>query len=282
MHYKVNSKHNPVSGDKILHCIVGEFNERTMKDFFILNIVFLCLSNSVYIIQHAQCSYFQDNNSANPVRNLGLTYFVHAHNPALQHRPVKRQSMDQMNTLSPDDEAFCHSQVDSAACSTGIRVGFIEASLSCGRADTSPEGIEEAQRNANECAMNEGGKLCSSALTEFELVGAGIESIDNTCSEVLTNDSCPSSCCTLLEAFKSSLGCCINAYINGSYPQYSDVVLNYHVWNLCSVPLPAADCANGPAISRPKNVQNCTEEEYYDRLYTLNACLPQRGQISTH
>ena len=51
------------------------------------------------------------------------------------------------------------------------------------------------------------------------------------------------------------------------------------MWNICNVPLPAADCENCPVTANPPdNVQQCTDEQYFDMRYTQNLCLPERGQ----
>ena len=103
--------------------------------------------------------------------------------------------------------------------------------------------------------------------------------IERHCSGVIASNSCPSACRTLLEDFRSRLGCCINAYINTSRPQYPATV-DYRVWNLCNVPLPATDCGNGLTVNPPDNVQEYTDEEHFNRRFTQNVCLPERGQPS--
>jgi hypothetical protein len=55
--------------------------------------------------------------------------------------------------------------------------------------------------------------------------------------------------------------------------------VDYRVWNLCNVPLPAANCGNNPVtVNPPDNVQQCTDEQYFNMKYTRNFCLPERGQ----
>ena len=44
------------------------------------------------------------------------------------------------------------------------------------------------------------------------------------------------------------------------------------------VPLPAANCGNGPVVNPPDNVQEFTDEEHFKELYTQNTCLPEWGQ----
>ena len=127
---------------------------------------------------------------------------------------------------------------------------------------------------------NTEGQYCSSALALFECNGIRRNDIEGSCSVALASNSCSPACRTLLEDFRSRLGCCINAHINGSSSrsQRYSVSVDYHVWNLCNVSLPPADCDNGPTVSRPDNVQKCTNEESHNRYYTQNFCLPQRSQ----
>ena len=101
------------------------------------------------------------------------------------------------------------------------------------------------------------------------------------CSRVLTANSCPSNCRSLLlENFRSTFGCCINAYVNGTGPglpshSYS---LDYRVWNLCNVLLPPSACGNGPTINPLADVQNCTCEDLFNKYYSENLCLPKQCQ----
>jgi hypothetical protein len=187
------------------------------------------------------------------------------------HKLIKRQSTEE-STFTLEDNAFCQAQLNDILCSTGTIQGFIDAELIC-----NDRGIEQAQIDANACARNECGQYYSSALTMFELgPGAvGRSDIIRNCSRVLTSNSCPLACHTQLENFRSTLGCCFNAYVNGSI-DYCTIV-DYRLWNLFNVPLPTEGCDSGPTIS-PVNVRNCTEEEYFNKQYTQNICLPQRGQ----
>lgn len=139
--------------------------------------------------------------------------------------------------------------------------------------------IEQAQRDANACARNERGVYCSSALALFSLGGIRHDDIVGNCSQtevVITSNSCPLACQTLLEDFRRQLGCCINVYINGSFSY--DNVVDYRLWNLCDVPLPAENCDNSPTINRPVDVQACTYEEFLNKQFSQNICLPQQGK----
>ena len=122
------------------------------------------------------------------------------------------------------------------------------------------------------------GSSAHQLFTPFDLNGIGEFNINRNCLGVLASNSCPSACRTLLEDFRSRLGCCINAHINDSRYPSSSASVDYRVWNLCNVPFPAADCENGPVVNLPDNVQECTDEEHFNRWYTQNLCLAERGQ----
>jgi hypothetical protein len=55
-------------------------------------------------------------------------------------------------------------------------------------------------------------------------------------------------------------------------------IVDYRLWNLCDVPLPTEGCGNGPTVNRPANVREYTDEEYLNKQYIHNICLPKRGQ----
>ena len=153
--------------------------------------------------------------------------------------------------------------------------GTIEALLGCNGTYRS---IEQAQEEANSCAKGEGGQFWGSL---WELYRTRESYISRNCSSVLLSNTCLPNCRSLLDDFRSTLGCCINAYVNGTgsglHPGSSS--LNYRVWNLCGVALPPAACGNGPAISPPDNVQNCTNEDYFNKYYTENFCIPKKRQL---
>ena len=136
--------------------------------------------------------------------------------------------------------------------------------------------IEEAQRDANSCVKGEGGQFCGSLL---ELNRIRARYIEGNCSSVLSpNSSCPSNCRSLLEDFRSTLGCCINTYVNGSRIYSGDTSLDYRVWNMCDVSLPPAACENVPTLNPPSNVQNCTHKDFFNKYYVEKFCLPKRRQ----
>ena len=178
-------------------------------------------------------------------------------------------------SLHAEDDAYCSARISDAECSTGIRQGDIDAGLICGRIR-----IEEATRLANECVINEHGRHCSSALTLFNVNNIGLMNIEGNCSGVIASRTCSTGCHTLLEDFRSRLGCCINTLVNNTRLVSSRAAsVDYRVWNLCNVPLPAADCGNRPVtVNPPDSVQQCTDEQYFNIKYTKNLCLPERGQ----
>ena len=188
----------------------------------------------------------------------------------LHHQKTRRQTTD--STLSPEEIAYCLSLLDDAGCSSGIAQGMIDADLSCGVGSE-----EDHRRTANGCARSENGEFCSPAFILFDLDGIGRRNIEGNCSEVIQTNSCPSTCRTNLETFKSKLGCCINTYVNGTRYSSGSAAVDYRVWQLCGVTLPAADCGNSLEINPPANVDDCTPLEGFERSYTRNICLPSRG-----
>ena len=188
--------------------------------------------------------------------------------PILQHRVAKRQSGDSI----PEDRAICNAELSDVACTVGIKQGQVEARLI---ENCYYENIKEAQMEANSCAKSESGQFCGSLLELYKIRSNYIE---GNCSRLLTANSCPSNCRSLLEDFRSTLGCCINAYVNGSGLYSGATVLDYRVWNMCGVPLPPAPCENGPMINPPDNVQECTGEGYFNNFYAENLCIPERRQ----
>ena len=184
-----------------------------------------------------------------------------------QYRVAKRQT--------GDERANCNAQLSEVLCTAGIQQAFVEAGLSCSGTYSD---IDEAQKSVNLCAKSEDGQFCGSLL-ELNMIKASY--IEGNCSGVLRQNSCPSNCRSLLEDFRSTLGCCINAYVNSTGLYSGATSLDYRVWNFCDVPLPPAPCGNGPTINPPFNVQNCTDEDLFDKYYVNNRCLPERRKPYT-
>jgi hypothetical protein len=185
-------------------------------------------------------------------------------NQQTPHYKLVRRQTTKESTLTPEDEGFCQTQLNDILCSTGTVQGFIDAELICGR----DRGIEQAQIDANGCARNERGQYCISALLLFELDAVGRDDIIGNCSRVVTSNSCPTACRTQLEDLRRNLGCCFNAFVNGSMDSFDyRTIVDYRLWNLCNVPLPPEGCDNGPTVNRPVSVEVCTEEDYFNKRY---------------
>ena len=62
-------------------------------------------------------------------------------------------------------------------------------------------------------------------------------------------------------------------YSNGTYSS-----VDYRLWNLCGVPLPAADCENhGITFNVPASAHNCTIEEFANLQFAI-LCAPNVAQ----
>ena len=235
----------------------------TMKMLKGLFVVLTCLSSLINPLLCSEQSY----PDLHILQEIKLSkYRDHSE----QHQLVKRQNN---NIGSPEDEAYCSARISDAACSTGLTQGDIDVDLTCGRIR-----IQDAIRDANGCAINEHGQYCSSALTLFNVNNIGLMNIEGNCSGVVASRTCSIAYRTLLEDFRSRLGCCINTLVNNTRSVFASV--DYRVWNLCNVPLPPADCGNHPVtvtVNPPDSVQECTDEQYLNMKYR-NLCSPERGQ----
>ncbi len=234
-----------------------------------------CLSSFIDPLLCSEQSYL----NLHGLKESGLSKYQHHsaklnaledHSEQHQLHVVKRQTVG-----TPEDKAYCFARISDAACSSGLIQGFIDAELTCGTTT-----IEEATRDAKDCAINEHGKYCLSAWMLFNVNNIELMNIEGNCSGVLASGVCSTACRTLLEDFRSRLGCCINTLINNTQRVSSGgASVDYRVWNLCGVPLPAADCGNNPVtVNPPDSVQQCTNEQSFNMRYTENLCLPERGQ----
>ena len=237
----------------------------------ILKGLFVVLACLYSVINPLLCS--EQSYDFHRLQETGLSKYQHHSANALrdhneQHQLVKRQN----NVGSPEDYAYCIARISDAVCSSGLTQGSIDVGLTCGRTR-----IEDAVRDANGCAINEHGQYCSSALTLFDVNNIRRMNIEGNCSGVVTSGTCSIACRSLLEDFRSRLGCCINTLVNNTRSSVSASV-DYRVWNLCNVPLPAADCGNHPVtVNPPDSVQECTDEQYLNMKYQ-NLCSPEHGQ----
>ena len=234
--------------------------------------VFICLFNLINPLLCLEWSYsnVRGLQEVGPLRYLHHKLFVDAiPDHSKQHLLTKRQDLG-----TPEDEAYCIARITDADCSTGSRQAVIDARLTCGMVR-----IEEATRLANGCARNERGQYCSSALTLFNVNGNEMKNIEGNCSGVLVSNFCPTACRILLEDFRGRLGCCVNTLVNNSRTVSVPASVDYRVWNICDVPLPAADCEDRPVtVNPPDNEQQCIGRQYFHMKYTQNLCLPERGQ----
>ena len=155
-----------------------------MKSFVSVLIVLIWLSNLNFILS---AQFSQDNT---PLKYL--TRFA-SDQPTLQQRVVKRQT----SAPTPENWAICDAERSNVTCIVGIQQGWVEARLSC---NISYRSIEEAQRDANLCAKSESGQFCGS-LWERYYYRLWSNNIRGNCSRVLTANSCPSNCRSLLEDF---------------------------------------------------------------------------------
>ena len=184
----------------------------------------------------------------------------------LTHHIVKRQA-----TPTVQDIADCTAAIVDYQCgSSGYAQQLLNIALGC-RNDT------YARNVANTCARSENGDFCGTATIRF--------SLDQTqsftaCQGAVSSGSCPFSCRSFLQSASSTLGCCINTYINttvspllGLYSEYVD----YRLWSLCNVPLPAADCGNGLPVNPPQDSQVCTLQELFTSFANYE-CMANVGQ----
>ena len=186
----------------------------------------------------------------------------------LTHHFSKRQTSDLSNLADCVDI-----RVEHECGPSGYSQQLVDIALSC-RNETYARDI------ANACARSENGDLCVSASSRFFEEQRYEEGASNCSLTVLSGlESCPSACRSFLESARNTLGCCINTYINTTVNPlslYSDYV-DYRLWNLCNVPLPAADCGNGLPLNPPQNAEDCTFQELTSRIAN-HACSPSVGQ----
>ena len=175
--------------------------------------------------------------------------------------------------LTTQDIIDCTSRLVEHQCSSGYAQGVADIALGC-RNQTL------ASNTANICARSEGGERCGIAILRFVLDQTQTTNAA-ACDGAVASGVCESTCRDFLESARNRLGCCINTYINttGSpllalYSAYVD----YRLWNLCNVDLPAANCSNSPVIlNPPANAQTCTLTELVSRSVRYE-CMPSVGQ----
>ena len=190
-----------------------------------------------------------------------VTYLAHS-------RLQKRQ------TFTAQDITECTvASLDYQCGSSGYVQGLINVALSCGNET-------QALDIANACAKSESGTFCGTATTRFLYNQTELTNAESCSGAVNTSGSCPSSCRTFLQSARNRLGCCINTYINQTdspmLALYSDYV-DYRLWNLCNVDLPASDCGNSLPLNPPADAQTCMPSEFVSRTIQYQ-CMPSVGQ----
>ena len=186
----------------------------------------------------------------------------------LNHHLTKRQT-----TPSLQDMVDCTVTALDFICGSSYAQEIVDIALGCAN-------DSYARDIANGCSRSEGGNFCVSdtfRLSVDESLSAGATS----CTlDAISLGSCSSSCRGFLQSVSSRLGCCINTYINttesGLLDIYGDYV-DYRLWGLCNVPLPASSCGNGLPLNPPQDAQQCTLQQLVTRFGDYE-CMPSVGQ----
>lgn len=189
----------------------------------------------------------------------------------IAHHIAKRQ------TAADDlfqDIAECIALISEYQCgSSGYAQQSINIALGC-------RNESYARYTANICARNENGETCGAAVFKFFLSDSD-QMNAGSCSGAVSSGSCPSNCHSFLELARSKLGCCISTFINTTYNHpflsLNSDQLDYHLWNLCDVPLPAAACGNTLHLNPPQISHKCTTHKF-KRLISDYQCMPSVGQ----
>lgn len=184
------------------------------------------------------------------------------------HSVLKRQTVSDLTT---QDIIDCTSRAVEHQCSSDYAQGVANIALGCSNQTL-------ASNTANACARSEGGQRCGVAFLQFVLDPS---TNATTCDGAVASGVCPPTCRNFLESGRSRLGCCINTYINTTdsplFVQYNTYV-DYRLWNLCNVALPAADCGNSPVTLRPpSDAQTCNPTELFSRIVQFE-CMTSVGQ----
>lgn len=162
---------------------------------------------------------------------------------------TRRQALPNSEIPTSQDLEYCDSIRNDVFCLSGLGQRVVNISLSCGQS------IEE---EFTECARSESGAFCGSLVSLNTLTRRYLE---GNCSRAITSNICSTQCRNHLETFRSELGCCINAHLNTSSYQSTRLSVNYSLWNLCGVPLPAMECQNhGLNFNVPVTAQKCMNE----------------------
>ena len=181
------------------------------------------------------------------------------------HIITKRQATPTLQNV-----ADCSATTIDYQCgSSGYAQQIVNIALGC-------RNESYARNAANACASNENGEFCGTATVRFSVDQIRILT---ACQGAVSSRSCPSSCRSLLQSASSTLGCCINTYINTTVNPLLGLYdyVDYRLWSLCNVPLPPADCGNGLPLNPPQDSRVCTLQELLTRLANYG-CMPSAGQ----
>lgn len=214
------------------------------------------------VLASGSCAVFSLSDAIAPQLSVGKV-------ADLAHHITKRQG------TVPTTQGIidCVTTISDYQCgSSGYAQRIADIALGC-RNET------YARNTANACARSENGAFCGTASIRF-ILGQLTGQTDPNCIGAVRSGACPSSCRNFLQSARSTLGCCINTYINttvssllGFYGDYVD----YRLWNLCSVDLPPANCGNGLPLNPPQGAQDCTSQELITRFFNYE-CMASVGQ----
>ena len=176
------------------------------------------------------------------------------------HRLVKRQTPSSQDT---QDLIDCSTIILDYQCgSSGYAQGIANIAQGCGN-------DSYARNVASACARNENGFLCGTATLRLSLDESLVAGVGE-CDSAVALGSCPAACRRFLQYASTILGCCINTYINNTDSTVLSVnstYVDYRLWNLCNVPLPADDCGNALPLNPPPDAQDqCTTQEFITRV----------------
>ena len=213
---------------------------------------------TISFVHHVQCSGVIVSKLRAPKHHL-----IHP------QRIMRHQATPTVTTPTDQDIAYCESIEREVFCSSGLAQNAVDFLLSCG--ETADSNFELSSI-ISMCSKSESGASCTSlsrSITEqnFE---------ENCGSDIFNVNSCPPKCRSRLEDLKSSLGCCINSYLNR--PFSSSRYFNNYVWNLCGVPLPPMDCEDGLTLNTPVTLRNCTNNFNIFVDFQLHSYCSNTGQ----
>ena len=190
---------------------------------------------------------------------------------AADHRVAKRQSSP---SAEMQDAIDCTVIALDYDCSSGYLQGLADVALDC-------RNVSYARDIANACSRSEGGGFCATETFRLTADTSGsLAASALSCTGAVFAGSCPSSCSSFLQSVSSRLGCCINTYVNTTESGLLDLFgeyVDYNLWRLCNVPLPASSCGDTTPLNPPQGAQQCTLQQLFNR-FSDYACMPSVGQ----